>query len=112
MIEFKQENLYIALWFVDQPSREYRRKISVPNMNWLACVWKRPDGSLELVYRYGYWDDLENLVDKHWYTAKMPGPFSVETVIHGIDEAAKLVSARNGDSFWERVDMGCMDEMP
>jgi hypothetical protein len=106
MIEFKQENLYIAMWFVDQPSMEYRRRTGVPNMNWIACVWKRPDGCLEVRFRFAYWDNLEILIDKNWYRAEMSAPFSVETVICGIDETAKLISVRNGGSFWERVDLG------
>jgi hypothetical protein len=105
MIEFKPENFYIAMWFVDQPSPEYREKTGVPNMNWMACLYRFPNGLVKATYRFAYWDENENLLDKNWYSGQHDSLASDTELIEGLDKMMKMISIRNGDAFSQRVNL-------
>jgi hypothetical protein len=105
MIEYRPDKFFIAHWFVDQPSAAYRKETGVPNMNWIAAIWRNPDGTLEMKYRFAYFDDKEKFLRSSWYGAKTKPGLTVEQAKAPMDFMAKMTSARNGDARWERVDL-------
>lgn len=105
MITYSNNLFFIAHWFVDQPSAAYRKQTGVPNMNWIAALWRNPDGSYEMRFRFSYWDEGENYLKSSWHGAKSKSGRSIEQMIAGLDILAKMNSERNGNSFWERVDL-------
>ncbi len=105
MIEYIPQHFFIAHWFVDQPSLVYRKETGVPNMNWIAAVWRRPDGLYEAKMRFAYYDDRERTIRSSWQSFSMREDTPREKLVEGFDMIAKMTSARHGDAMWERVDL-------
>lgn len=105
MILYIPENFFIAHWFVDQPSEAWRKQTGVPNMNWIAAVWRRPDGMYEARNRFAYFDDRERCIRSNWHGFTLRGNAKPHTLIEPFDKIALMTSIRHGNCFWERVDL-------
>ncbi len=105
MIEYIPQNFFIAHWFADQPSDAFRRMSGVPNMNWIAAVWRRPDGFYEAVQRFAYFNDRGRRVRSRWYEFILKPDVPREILIAPFDRIAQMTSLRHGGAMWERVDL-------
>jgi hypothetical protein len=105
MIEYIPDNFFIAHWFVDQPSDAYRKMAGVANMNWIAAIWRNPNGLYELQYRFAYFDNRERHVRSSWFRATSKGGQNIQQQVAAVDYIAKRTSKQNGNSKWERVDL-------
>ncbi len=104
MIEYTPKNFFFAHWFVDQPPKDWRILMGLPNMNWMAAAWRRPDGLIEAKYRFAYYDDREVRIRSSWQEFHMKSYTPREIIIEGLDKIAIQI-ASNNNSKWERVDL-------
>lgn len=105
MIAYIPQNFFIAHWFVDQPSEAWRQQTGVPNMNWIAAVWRRMDGFYEAKQRFAYFDKRERCIKSNWHSFTIRGGTPRERLIVPFDGIAQMTSIRHGGAFWERVDL-------
>lgn len=105
MIEYHPKNFFIAHWFVDQPSPEYRAESGVPNMNWIAAMWRCSDGRYHMAMRFAYFDDQERRERARWQAFESGPGFNVKEAVERLDQIALITSIRNGNCLWERVDL-------
>lgn len=105
MILYIPENFFIAHWFADQPSTEYQKATGIPNMNWIAAVWRRPDGLYEARHRFAYFDKRERVIRSSWHGFTLRGHAPRATLLTPFDQIAKMTSMRHGGAMWERVDL-------
>lgn len=102
MIEFKEENHYYAIYFVEPPTPAHCWKYGVPHMDLLGVIYRESDGTVRMQYRFAYYDAPEQPREDartSWYNASSSDESKVAEILSAAKEVCELAALRNGSSF-------------